>query len=139
MLSAMCAAYEKHRVSGDLCTRLCSDRDWTVIDYHERNKVRFGKIVIYLCGDSFFCPHLATRQFDKLSASHTQLSMSATAFNRQVHPKRELVTGLGSSLVRAVDCSSIDRGFESFPRHLISRFRDGRVHIRCRWDYSLLH
>lgn len=38
VLSALCDAYQANEVSGDICHRLCFDRDWTIVDLHESSK-----------------------------------------------------------------------------------------------------
>uniref|UniRef100_A0A0M3JQZ5 Protein FAM69C (inferred by orthology to a human protein) n=1 Tax=Anisakis simplex TaxID=6269 RepID=A0A0M3JQZ5_ANISI len=38
VLSSLCDAFEANEVSGDICNRLCSNRDWKIIDLHESSK-----------------------------------------------------------------------------------------------------
>ncbi|GMS78949.1 hypothetical protein PENTCL1PPCAC_1124, partial [Pristionchus entomophagus] len=39
VFSSLCDAYNRREVSGDACRRLCSNREWKIVDYYEGNKV----------------------------------------------------------------------------------------------------
>ncbi|CAD6184255.1 unnamed protein product [Caenorhabditis auriculariae] len=39
VLDGLCNAYDEGILSGDSCNRLCYQRDWTITDYYEGNKV----------------------------------------------------------------------------------------------------